>query len=56
MESSILSVNKGQADEEKMSLPHKLLGGSDDDDLENNHGSLSVDTHNEKGKQEASAT
>ncbi|XP_061209141.1 serine/threonine-protein kinase Nek5 isoform X2 [Neopsephotus bourkii] len=56
MESSILSVNKDQADEEKMSLPHKLLGGSDDDDLENNHGSLSVDIHNEKGKQEASTT
>ncbi|KAM9020293.1 serine/threonine-protein kinase Nek5 [Ara ararauna] len=56
MESSILSVNKGQADEEKMSLPLRLLGGFDDDDLENNHGSLGVDTHNEKGKQEASAT
>ncbi|XP_030332805.1 serine/threonine-protein kinase Nek5 isoform X3 [Strigops habroptila] len=55
-EPSILSVNKGQADEEKMSLPCKLVGGSDDDDLENNHGSFSVDTHNEKGKQEASAT
>uniref|UniRef100_A0A8C6JQR9 Uncharacterized protein n=1 Tax=Melopsittacus undulatus TaxID=13146 RepID=A0A8C6JQR9_MELUD len=52
MESSILSVNKGQTDEEKMSLPHKLLGGSYDDDLENNPGSLSIDTHNEKGKQE----
>lgn len=56
MESSILSVNKGQAVEENMSLPHKVLGGSDDDDLENNHGSLGVDTHNEKGKQEASAS
>ncbi|XP_061313412.1 serine/threonine-protein kinase Nek5 isoform X4 [Pezoporus flaviventris] len=56
MESSILSVNKGQAGEKKMSLPLKRLGGSDDDDLENNHGSLSVDTDNEKGKQEASAT
>ncbi|XP_065531910.1 serine/threonine-protein kinase Nek5 [Lathamus discolor] len=55
VKSSILSVNKGQEDEEKMSLPHKLLG-SDDDDLENNHGSLSVDTQNEKGKQEASTT
>ncbi|XP_009574958.1 PREDICTED: serine/threonine-protein kinase Nek5-like, partial [Fulmarus glacialis] len=55
MESPILSINKGQTDEEKMSLPHKLLGKSDDD-LENNHGSFSVDTHNEKGKQEARAT
>ncbi|XP_075348112.1 serine/threonine-protein kinase Nek5 [Mycteria americana] len=55
MESPILSINKGQTDEEKMSLPHKLLGKSDDD-LENNHGSFSVDTHSEKGKQEARAT
>ncbi|XP_050766413.1 serine/threonine-protein kinase Nek5 [Gymnogyps californianus] len=55
MESPILSVNKGQRDEEKMSLPRKLLGKSDDD-LENNHGSFSVDTHNEKGKKETRAT
>ncbi|KAM9300365.1 serine/threonine-protein kinase Nek5 [Morus bassanus] len=46
-ESPILSINKGQTDEEKMSLPHKLLGKSDDD-LENNHGSFSVDTHMKK--------
>ncbi|XP_035753920.1 serine/threonine-protein kinase Nek5 [Egretta garzetta] len=54
MESPILSIHKGQTDEEK-SLPRELLGKSDDD-LENNHGSLSVDTCNEKGKQEAKAT
>ncbi|XP_076220284.1 serine/threonine-protein kinase Nek5 [Aptenodytes patagonicus] len=55
MESPLLSINKGQTDEEKMSLPHKLLG-KPDDDLENNRGSFSIDTHNEKGKQEARAT
>ncbi|XP_010285262.1 PREDICTED: serine/threonine-protein kinase Nek5 [Phaethon lepturus] len=55
MESPILSINKGQTDEEKMSLPCKLLGKSDDD-LENNHGPFNVDTHNEKGKQELRAT
>ncbi|XP_074769710.1 serine/threonine-protein kinase Nek5 [Athene noctua] len=55
MKSPILSINKGQTDEEKMSLSHKLLGTSNDD-LENNHGSFSVDTRNEKGKQEARAT
>lgn len=55
MEFPILSTNKGQRDEEKMNLPCKLLGKSDDD-LEYNHGSFSVDTHNEKGKQEARAT
>ncbi|XP_010085512.1 PREDICTED: serine/threonine-protein kinase Nek5-like, partial [Pterocles gutturalis] len=55
MESPILSINKGQTDEEKMSLLCKLLGKFDDD-LENNSGSFSVDTHNEKGKQEARAT
>ncbi|KAM6385633.1 serine/threonine-protein kinase Nek5 [Alca torda] len=55
LESPTLSINKGQTDEEKMSLPHKLLGKSGDD-LENNHGSFSVDTHNEKDKQEARAT
>ncbi|XP_009880686.1 PREDICTED: serine/threonine-protein kinase Nek5 [Charadrius vociferus] len=55
MESPILSTNKGQTDEEKMNLPRKLLGKSGDD-LEYNHGSFSVDTHNEKGKQEARAT
>nr|XP_009910180.1 PREDICTED: serine/threonine-protein kinase Nek5 [Haliaeetus albicilla] len=54
MESPILSINKGQREEEE-SLPHKLLGKSDDD-LENNCGSFSADTHNEKGKQEARAT
>ncbi|XP_010187578.1 PREDICTED: serine/threonine-protein kinase Nek5-like [Mesitornis unicolor] len=54
-ESPILSINKGQTDEEKRSLPSKRLGKSDDDS-ENNHGSFSVDTHNEKGKQEARAT
>ncbi|KAM6099380.1 serine/threonine-protein kinase Nek5 [Theristicus caerulescens] len=54
MKSPILSITKGQTDEEKISLPHKLLGKSDD--LENNHGSFSVDTHNEKVKQEARAT
>ncbi|XP_032536815.1 serine/threonine-protein kinase Nek5 isoform X1 [Chiroxiphia lanceolata] len=37
MESPIFAINKGQTDEEKMSLPHKLLGKSDDN-LENNHG------------------
>ena len=55
MESHILSINKGQTDEEKMSLPSELLGQSDDD-LEDNHESSSVDTHDEKGKQEARAT
>ncbi|XP_075582292.1 serine/threonine-protein kinase Nek5 [Pelecanus crispus] len=55
IESPTLSINKGQTDEEKMSLPHKLLGKSDDD-LEISHGSFSGDTHNEKGKQEARAT
>ncbi|XP_055558468.1 serine/threonine-protein kinase Nek5 isoform X1 [Falco cherrug] len=55
MESPILSTNKGQTDEERMSLPHKLLGKSNDD-LENNHGSFSADTYNEKSKQEARAT
>ncbi|XP_063189692.1 serine/threonine-protein kinase Nek5 [Chroicocephalus ridibundus] len=55
LESPTLSINKGQTDEEKMSLPHKLLAKSGDD-LENNHGSFSVDPHNEKGKQEARAT
>ncbi|KAM6416571.1 serine/threonine-protein kinase Nek5 [Pluvialis apricaria] len=55
VESPILSTNKGQTDEEKMNLPCKLLGTSDDD-LEYNHGSFSVDTHNEKGKQDARAT
>ncbi|KAM9652564.1 serine/threonine-protein kinase Nek5 isoform 3-T3 [Morphnus guianensis] len=55
MESPILSINKGQREEEERSLPHKLLGKSDDD-LENNCGSFSADTHNEKGKQEARAT
>lgn len=55
MESPILSINKDQTDEEKMSLPRKLLG-KPDDDLENNHGSFSIDTHNEKGKREARAT
>lgn len=35
MESRNFSINKGQIDEEKMSLPHKP-GKSDD--LENNHG------------------
>ncbi|XP_010119718.1 PREDICTED: serine/threonine-protein kinase Nek5-like, partial [Chlamydotis macqueenii] len=54
-ESPILSINKGQTDEEKTSLPSKLLGKSDDD-LENNNGSFGVDTHNEKGKQEARAS
>ncbi|XP_009461408.1 PREDICTED: serine/threonine-protein kinase Nek5 [Nipponia nippon] len=54
VKSPILSINKGQTDEEKISLPHKLLGKSDD--LETNHGSFSVDTHNEKVKQEARAT
>ncbi|XP_058711294.1 serine/threonine-protein kinase Nek5 [Poecile atricapillus] len=34
-ESHIFSINKGQTDEEKMSLPHKL--GKSDDDLENNY-------------------
>ncbi|XP_071408094.1 serine/threonine-protein kinase Nek5 isoform X2 [Pithys albifrons albifrons] len=37
MDLPIFSINKGQTDEEKMSLPHKLLGKSDAD-LENNHG------------------
>jgi len=55
VESHILSINKGQTDEEKMSLPSELLGQSDDD-LEDNHESSSVDTHDEKGKQEARAT
>ncbi|XP_027743963.1 serine/threonine-protein kinase Nek5-like isoform X2 [Empidonax traillii] len=36
-ESPFFSINKGQTDEEKMSLPHQLLGKSDDD-LENTHG------------------
>ncbi|XP_018764165.2 serine/threonine-protein kinase Nek5 [Serinus canaria] len=35
-ESHIFSINKGQTDEEKMSLPHTLA--KSDDDLENNHG------------------
>ncbi|XP_074942281.1 serine/threonine-protein kinase Nek5 [Phalacrocorax aristotelis] len=55
VESPILSINKGQTDEEKMSLPHRLLGKSDDD-LENNRGLFSVDTHTVKGKQEVRAT
>ncbi|KAL2310918.1 hypothetical protein Nmel_002599 [Mimus melanotis] len=36
MESHNFSISKGQTDEEKMSLPHKL--GKSDDDLENNNG------------------
>ncbi|XP_032907693.1 serine/threonine-protein kinase Nek5 isoform X2 [Catharus ustulatus] len=36
MESHNFSINKGQTDEEKMSLPHKP--GKPNDDLENNHG------------------
>ncbi|XP_056352635.1 serine/threonine-protein kinase Nek5 [Oenanthe melanoleuca] len=36
MEYHNFSINKGQTDEEKMSLPQKL--GKSDDDLENNHG------------------
>ncbi|RMC07171.1 hypothetical protein DUI87_16627 [Hirundo rustica rustica] len=36
MEPDIFSINKGETDEEKMSLPHKH--GKSDDDLENNHG------------------
>ncbi|XP_030319251.1 serine/threonine-protein kinase Nek5-like [Calypte anna] len=55
MESPVPPINKGQTDEGKMNLPCKQLGRSDDD-LENNHGSLSVDTHNEKGEEEARAT
>ncbi|XP_064297022.1 serine/threonine-protein kinase Nek5 [Phalacrocorax carbo] len=55
VESPILSINKGQTDEEKMSLPHRLLGKSDDD-LENNCGLFGVDTHTVKGKQEVRAT
>ncbi|XP_071594625.1 serine/threonine-protein kinase Nek5 [Heliangelus exortis] len=55
MESPVPSINKGQTDEGKMNLPCKQLGKSDDD-LENNHGSFSVDTHNEKGEEEARAT
>ncbi|RLW08217.1 hypothetical protein DV515_00003210 [Chloebia gouldiae] len=35
-ESHIFSINKGQTDEEKMTLPDKL--GKSDDGLENNHG------------------
>ncbi|KAF2973832.1 hypothetical protein EK904_004674, partial [Melospiza melodia maxima] len=35
-ESHIFSINKGETDEEKMSLPDKL--GKSDDDLESNHG------------------
>ncbi|XP_010150140.1 PREDICTED: serine/threonine-protein kinase Nek5 [Eurypyga helias] len=54
-ESPIPSLNKGQTDEEKTSLSSKLPGKSDDD-VENNHGSFSADTHNEKGKQEVRAT
>lgn len=54
MESPILSINKGQREEEE-SLPHKLLGKYDDD-LENNCGSFSADTHHENGKHEAGAT
>lgn len=55
MESPVVSVNKCQTDEEKMSLPSKLLG-KPDDDLENNHESFSIDTRNEKCEQEARAT
>ncbi|OPJ67160.1 serine/threonine-protein kinase Nek5 isoform A [Patagioenas fasciata monilis] len=55
MESPVLSISKPQTDEEKMSLPSKLLG-TPDDDLENNHESFSIDTRNEKGEQEARAT
>ncbi|XP_064908772.1 serine/threonine-protein kinase Nek5 isoform X3 [Columba livia] len=55
MESPILSISKRQTDEEKMSLPSKLLG-KPDDDLENNHESFSIDTRDEKGEQEARAT
>ncbi|XP_075598018.1 serine/threonine-protein kinase Nek5 isoform X1 [Balearica regulorum gibbericeps] len=49
MDCPILSINKSQTDEEKMSLTCKLLGKSDDD-LENNRGTFTVDIHNEKGK------
>ncbi|XP_058656247.1 serine/threonine-protein kinase Nek5 [Ammospiza caudacuta] len=35
-ESHIFSINKGETDEEKMSLPDKL--GKSDDDLQSNHG------------------
>ncbi|XP_040398921.1 serine/threonine-protein kinase Nek5 isoform X2 [Cygnus olor] len=44
-ESSMLSINKGQTHEEKMSLTSKLFGKANDD-LENNCESLSVDTDN----------
>ncbi|XP_064360962.1 serine/threonine-protein kinase Nek5 isoform X3 [Dromaius novaehollandiae] len=55
IEFPIPSINKGQTDEEKMSLPTKLLRKSEKDS-ENNPGPFSVDTYNEKGKQEATAT
>nr|XP_047924264.1 serine/threonine-protein kinase Nek5 isoform X3 [Anser cygnoides] len=45
IESSMLSINKGQTQEEKMSLTSKLFGKADDD-LENNCESLSIDTNN----------
>ncbi|KAM9388339.1 serine/threonine-protein kinase Nek5 [Phaethornis superciliosus] len=55
MQSPVPSINKGQTDEGKMNLPCKQLGKSDND-LENNHGSFRVDTHNEKGEEETRAT
>ncbi|KAI1241895.1 hypothetical protein IHE44_0005399 [Lamprotornis superbus] len=42
MESHNFSINKGQTDEEKTSLPHKL--GKSDDDLENYHGDKQLNT------------
>ncbi|KAM9203399.1 serine/threonine-protein kinase Nek5 [Mergus octosetaceus] len=45
IESSMLSINRGQTHEEKMSLPSKLFGKANDD-LENNCESLSIDTNN----------
>ncbi|XP_031471543.1 serine/threonine-protein kinase Nek5 isoform X1 [Phasianus colchicus] len=50
-ESSVLSVNKDQAGEESSSLPSKPLEKSNDD-LESNCGSLTLDTNNEKSKQQ----
>ncbi|XP_062438488.1 serine/threonine-protein kinase Nek5 [Rhea pennata] len=52
--SPVPSINKGQTNEEEMSVPSKLLRKFDEDS-EHNPGPFSVDTHNEKSKQQGTA-
>ncbi|XP_065586386.1 serine/threonine-protein kinase Nek5 [Cyrtonyx montezumae] len=51
IESSVLSIKEDQTHEESTSLPNKLPGKSNDH-LESNCRSLSLDTNNEKSKQQ----